>query len=167
MEDNTLRETPLVWGTPNISPPVPPRVQVVRYCMDLPRTSRKAGALTSGEMITAMKAGLAVSELEDLQKGLDLPMDKLVPLLGISKATWHRRKLAGRLDQGESDRVVRFARLLGRAVEVLESLENARAWLRSPQISLGGAVPLSYAETELGAREVEDLLGRIDYGVYS
>jgi uncharacterized protein (DUF2384 family) len=39
--------------------------------------------------------------------------------------------------------------------------------LRSPQIGLGGAVPLAYAETELGAREVEDLLGRIEYGVYS
>jgi uncharacterized protein (DUF2384 family) len=28
-------------------------------------------------------------------------------------------------------------------------------------------VPLDYAETEIGAREVEDLLGRIEYGVYS
>jgi len=26
---------------------------------------------------------------------------------------------------------------------------------------------LDYAETEIGAREVDNLLGRIDYGVYS
>jgi len=26
---------------------------------------------------------------------------------------------------------------------------------------------LEYAETEIGAREVDNLLGRIDYGVYS
>jgi putative toxin-antitoxin system antitoxin component (TIGR02293 family) len=94
-------------------------------------------------------------------------MDRLVPMLGISKATLHRRKLAGRLDAAESDRVVRFARLLGRAATVMESLESGRCWLMSPQVGLGGSVPLEYAETEVGAREVEDLLGRIEYGVYS
>ena len=94
-------------------------------------------------------------------------MEKLVPMLGISKATFHRRKLAGRLDQSESDRVLRYARLMGRAMEVMETQENARQWLTSPQFGLGGAIPLEYAETEVGAREVEDLLGRIEYGVYS
>jgi putative toxin-antitoxin system antitoxin component (TIGR02293 family) len=63
--------------------------------------------------------------------------------------------------------VVRFARLMGKAVTVLESEDNARQWLTSPQFGLGGAVPLDYADTEVGAREVEDLLGRIEYGVYS
>ena len=56
---------------------------------------------------------------------------------------------------------------MGRAVEVLESMDHARQWLTSPQLGLGGSVPLEYAETEVGAREVEDLLGRIEYGVYS
>ena len=56
---------------------------------------------------------------------------------------------------------------MGKAVVVMESLENARKWLFSPQVGLGGAVPLEYAETEVGAREVENLLGRIEYGVYA
>jgi putative toxin-antitoxin system antitoxin component (TIGR02293 family) len=94
-------------------------------------------------------------------------MERLFPLLGISKATLHRRKAGGRLAPAESDRVVRFARLMGRAVVVLESEATARQWLSSPQFGLGGAVPLEYAETELGAREVEDLLGRLEHGVYS
>ena len=50
---------------------------------------------------------------------------------------------------------------------VMESVENGRRWLNSPQVGLGGATPLEYAETEVGAREVEDLLGRIEHGVYS
>src|SRR5207244_10360328 len=98
---------------------------------------------------------------------LGVSMGKLIPMLGLSKATLHRRKAGGKLGPVESDRVVRFARLMGRAIEVLESEENARQWLTSPQFGLGGAVPLDYAETEVGAREVEDLLGRIEYGVYS
>ena len=67
----------------------------------------------------------------------------------------------------ESDRVVRFARLMGKAIKVMESEEAARKWLNSPQVGLGGALPLEYAATEVGAREVENLLSRIEYGVYS
>jgi putative toxin-antitoxin system antitoxin component (TIGR02293 family) len=56
---------------------------------------------------------------------------------------------------------------MGKAVKVFGGIEEARQWLNSPQFGLGGAVPLDYAETEIGAREVENLLGRIEYGVYS
>ncbi len=131
------------------------------------------GALGGGKgfgvskLIESLKAGLPVRELDELRSNLDLPMERLVPMLGISKATLHRRKNSGRLDAAESDRVVRFARLLGRAAAVMETLDDGRRWLTSPQVGLGGAIPLEYAETEVGAREVENLLGRIEYGVYS
>ena len=57
--------------------------------------------------------------------------------------------------------------LFERAVDVLGSEEEARRWLERKQWGLGGAVPLQHAKTESGAREVETLLGRIDYGVLS
>ena len=59
----------------------------------------------------------------------------------------------------------RTTRILKRAAEVLGSEEEARRWLEREQWGLGGAVPLQHAKTEPGAREVETLLGRIDYGV--
>ena len=124
-------------------------------------------AFEPSSLIALIKAGLPVTELEALQNILNVPIDRLAPKLGISKATLHRRKLSGRLDAEESDRVVRFARLAGKALEVFEDPETARAWLASPQFGLGGEVPLDYANTELGAREVESLLGRIDHTVYS
>ncbi len=102
-----------------------------------------------------------------LSKSLEIPADLLAPRLGMSRATLHRRKREGRLSPGESDLVLRFARLMGRARIVLGGEDQARQWLRSPQFGLGGAVPLDYADTEIGAREVEDLLGRIEHGVYS
>jgi putative toxin-antitoxin system antitoxin component (TIGR02293 family) len=126
-----------------------------------------SGKYAPSQVVQFIQDGLAVKELEDLQMSMGLPMEKLFPLLGISKATHHRRKASGKLDAGESDRVVRFARLMGKAIAVMESEENARQWLNSPQLGLGGAVPLAFAATEVGAREVEDLLGRIEYGVYS
>src|SRR6266487_1007618 len=140
---------------------------VVSYCVHGATGKITASDFTPSKLIEVLRVGLPVQELNDLQASLEVPMDKLFPMLGISKATLHRRKAEGRLDQAESDRVVRYARLMGKAVEVLESEENARQWLAAPQVGLGGAVPLEYAETEVGAREVEDLLGRIEYGVYS
>lgn len=127
----------------------------------------EASVFATPHLIEQVQSGLPSTELEALRDFVDLPIDQLLGLLGISKATWHRRKARGRLEPSESDHVVRFARLTGRAVEVLENLANARQWLRSPQAGLGDAVPLDYATTEVGAREVEDLLGRIDCGVYS
>jgi putative toxin-antitoxin system antitoxin component (TIGR02293 family) len=140
---------------------------VVSHCVHGSGGKIAAGGFTASRLIEALRAGLPVYELDALQHSLAVPMEKLVPMLGISKATLHRRKAGGRLGQAESDRVVRFARLMGRAVEVMESEANARQWLTAPQFGLGGAVPLEYAETEVGAREVEDLLGRIEHGVYS
>jgi len=121
----------------------------------------------AASLIEAIKIGLPVKELRVLQASLNVGMEQLIKMVGISKATLHRRMASGKLGALESERVVRFAKLMGKAVEVLESADNARQWLRSPQFGLGGAVPLEYATTELGAREVEDLLGRIEYGVYS
>jgi len=127
-----------------------------------------AGAsLAPTRMVGVLRAGLPIGELEALQASLQIPMERLAPILGISRATLHRRKVSGRLDTAESDRVVRFARLMGQATQVFESEDSARHWLSSPQHGLGGAIPLEFAETEVGAREVEQLLGRMEHGVYS
>jgi putative toxin-antitoxin system antitoxin component (TIGR02293 family) len=131
------------------------------------RFRSEAGGLTPDQLIHAIDRGLPVRELEELRMSLDLPMDKFAPRLGISLATLQRRKQQGRLDPGESDRVLRFARLMGMAVAVFGDKKDARDWLNSPQFGLGGAVPLDYAKSEVGAREVENLLGRIEHGVYS
>lgn len=121
----------------------------------------------TSELIASVRSGLPFQELTALQQSLAIPMELLAPKIGISKATLHRRKAKGRLGFEESDHVIRFARLMKRALAVLGSADDAQRWLSSPQFGLGGAVPLDYAETEIGAREVEDLLGRIDAGVYS
>ncbi len=119
------------------------------------------------DLIRQIQKGLRFSELETLQNTLGLPFEKLAAKLCISRSTLQRRKAAGRLSPDESDKVVRFSRLLRHATAVFGDTERARAWLKHPQVGLGGAVPLDYASTETGAREVENLLGRIDYGVYS
>ena len=78
-----------------------------------------------------------------------------------------RRKQTGRLSPEESERVYRFAKVFAFAESVLGNREKARHWLTSPNRALRNATPLSLLETEAGADEVSNVLGRIDYGVYS
>ncbi len=126
-----------------------------------------AKAKHPSELIRKIQKGLRFSELETLQNSIDLPFEQLAAKLAISRSTLQRRKAAGRLSPDESDKVMRLSRLLEHAASVFGSIEKGRAWLKFPQYGLGGAVPIDYAETEIGAREVDNLLGQIDYGVYS
>ncbi|HMG06281.1 MAG TPA: antitoxin Xre/MbcA/ParS toxin-binding domain-containing protein [Chthoniobacterales bacterium] len=118
-------------------------------------------------VIRRIQKGFSFRELEALQKTIDLPFEQLAAKLSISRSTLQRRKAAGRLSPDESDKVTRFSRLLMLAADLFGNIEKGRAWLKHPQRGLGGAIPLDYAETELGAQEVEKLLGRIKYSVYS
>ena len=119
------------------------------------------------ELIRKIQKGLRFTELETLQNSIDLPFEQLAAKLSISRSTLQRRKAAGRLSSDESDKVIRYSRLVRQAADFFGDIEKARAWLKHPQYGLGGAVPLDYARTEAGAREVENLLGRMKYGVYS
>ncbi len=133
-------------------------------------TSVTADALLPvAAQIKAVEAGLPETELTQLQASLAIPAERLVPLLGVSKATFHRRKKSAgaKLSPLVSDRVARFALLLRQAIRVFGNREDANRWLKAPQLGLGGAVPLDFARTEVGAREVERLLGRIEHGVYA
>ena len=133
----------------------------------LEKKTHVAKAKHPTELIRQIQKGLRFSELETLQNSIDLPFEQLAAKLSISRSTLQRRKAAGRLSPDESDRVMRYSRLLHQATDFFGDIEKARAWLKHPQYGLGGAVPLDYATTETGAREVENLLGRMKYGVYS
>ena len=133
----------------------------------LEKKTHVAKAKHPTELIRQIQKGLRFSELETLQNSIDLPFEQLAAKLSISRSTLQRRKAAGRLSPDESDRVMRYSRLLHQATDFFGDIEKARAWLKHPQYGLGGAVPLDYARTEAGAREVENLLGRMKYGVYS
>ena len=109
--------------------------------------------------------GLDFREFEALRRQLDLSLEELSARLGLTRAIIEKRKATGRLTPDESGRVVCFARLLGHAVHLFGGLEEARRWLKAPQRILHGAVPLDYAKTDLGAREVEYLLTQLDYGI--
>jgi uncharacterized protein (DUF2384 family) len=70
---------------------------VVSYCVHGAGGKVAAADFTAPKLIEVLQAGLPVRELNELQATLEVPMEKLGSLLGISKATLHRRKAQGRL----------------------------------------------------------------------
>lgn len=132
--------------------------------------SRKKTILREPEaayVVDNVRHGLEFEECSALQELLGITEERLGDLPGLSRATLHRCKKAGRLDQAESDRLVRFARLANQASSALGGEDAAKSWLSSPAIAFSGECPLDYANTEIGAREVEALLGRLEFGVFS
>jgi putative toxin-antitoxin system antitoxin component (TIGR02293 family) len=119
------------------------------------------------QVIEAVAQGLEVSAFERVAAALGVTEKRLAELLRIKPSTLARRKRIGRLSSEESERLYRMAFLVERAVQVLGSLDGAQRWLTMDKRALGGVSPLVFAKTEPGAREVEDLLGRIEYGIPS
>jgi len=81
----------------------------------------------------------------------------------VPKTTLQRRQ--GRLSFEESERLERLARLAALAEEVWEDPGLAREFLASPQPQLGGERPVDLARSDLGTREVEDLLFKLEYSL--
>lgn len=127
----------------------------------------RAGQLGSAEVVRRIQDGLPMSEFAALQELLGVTAEELAERLGISRSTLVRRRKTGRLSTEESDRLVRFTRLFARTEEVVGEGDAARAWFHAPLRALNFERPLCYAMTEAGAREVENLLGRIEHGVFS
>lgn len=113
-----------------------------------------------------VEKGLGFQALERLQRNTGLSTGDLADVVVIKPRTLHRRKEQGRLEPDESDRLLRFSRIFGKALELFEgNVKAARQWLASPQSGLGGERPMVLAKTDLGAREVEALADRLEHGV--
>jgi putative toxin-antitoxin system antitoxin component (TIGR02293 family) len=122
----------------------------------------------SDQLAELVRRGLPATAITALAEKLDVGQSVLSQKLGIPQRTLTRRLSQGaRLTAAESDRTLRLARVYANAVEMIGDDEKAVEWLHTPNRALGGERPLDQLDTDIGAREVEDVLGRIAYGVYS
>lgn len=120
----------------------------------------------TGPLHSRLEEGLSYQALERLREVLDVSAREIADLLRISPRTLARRKDSGRLQPDESDRLLRLSRLVGLTLKLFEGdLDQSRFWLANPHQALANESPLTFATTEVGAREVEHLIGRLEHGV--
>jgi putative toxin-antitoxin system antitoxin component (TIGR02293 family) len=100
------------------------------------------------------------------RSGLALP--RLGAIVGIPERTLARRRVSRRLTPDESERLLRISAVFEDAVNLFEGdVAGAVTWLTTSRKALGDRSPLEYARTETGAREVENLIGRLEHGIFS
>lgn len=115
-----------------------------------------------------VRKGLPAASVSAIAQRLHVGNSTLSRKLGIPQRTLTRRlSNASVLTPAESDRTVRMARVFANAVDMIGDEEKAIEWLNTPNRALGGERPLDHLDTDMGVRMVEDVLGRIAYGVYS
>ncbi len=115
-----------------------------------------------------VEAGFSFDALERLGKTTGLPLERLRVAVRITPRTLTRRKKEKKLSPEESDRLVSVSRLLAQTFELFEGNEEAGIrWFTSPNRAFGGQSPIEVAATETGTREVENLIGRLEHGVFT
>jgi len=123
---------------------------------------------TEPDLRELTRKGLPVEVVASIAREMRLSVQDVSRVAGISARTLSRRMTdKSRLTLYESDRLVRLADVFAYAKDVLESSDSASRWLQIPNRALGGDVPLDLMDTSTGAAQVREILGRIDYGLFS
>jgi putative toxin-antitoxin system antitoxin component (TIGR02293 family) len=114
-----------------------------------------------------IEAGLPFRALTEAAKAFGVPTRTMANVVGIPRSTFDRRKNQQRLSPEESERVYRVARIFALALLAFETPDIAADWIHKPNRALAGEKPIDMLKTEAGAREVENVLGRVIFGGYS
>jgi putative toxin-antitoxin system antitoxin component (TIGR02293 family) len=130
-------------------------------------SSRRVDAEPDEILQRAVRKGLPFASVKAILKQLDVSQAALAAVLGIPTRTMARRQVEHHLRPDESDRLYRVARAVAFARSVLGDLSKSRRWLITPNRALGNETPLSLLDTDIGSRRVEEVLERINYGIFS
>lgn len=119
------------------------------------------------ELERAVRDGLPAQAVRTLAENTSTTLTELQEVARIDRSTFARRvRSRARLKTDESDRIVRVARIAALAIGAM-GREDGLAWLHEANRALGERVPIDLLETEVGARQVEQIIGRIEHGVFS
>ncbi len=147
-------------------PERPPRSLVSTYAnlVGERRLFRSMDRASLRTVVEGLDRGLPTHSIRKVTDLIGVNRQSMSRLLDISPRTLARRRT---LRAAESERLFRVSALFHKTLEVLGDRDEARRWFAAPKRALGGRSPLEFCESEVGAREVEDLLGRIEHGVYA
>ena len=125
-------------------------------------------ASNTHDLIHQLNHGFSFKTLLDFASNSGIAVSVITSIVGIPERTLARRKAATKLTTPESERLLRLSTVFDKAVELFEGdTAGAVKWLTAPKKALNNVSPLTYCRTELGAREVENLIGRLEHGVFS
>jgi putative toxin-antitoxin system antitoxin component (TIGR02293 family) len=110
---------------------------------------------------------LRYEELDQVADSFGLDAELRQQIFGISPRNQARlKKDNGILNPLVGDRLSRFRRITQQAIDLFEDTDRAKKWLQTPKDGLAGLTPLAALATDEGAKQVEEILYRTEYGIY-
>ena len=123
---------------------------------------------TGFAIIERARQGVNTQRVDQLSQLLGLSLKEMAALLQIAERTLHRFRSEGKLDQHASERLLLLDSLAAHGLQVFDDRADALAnWLRYPLRELQTQTPFQLLTTISGFGLVDDVLTRIEYGVYS
>ncbi|HEY0678681.1 MAG TPA: antitoxin Xre/MbcA/ParS toxin-binding domain-containing protein [Chitinophagaceae bacterium] len=123
--------------------------------------------MTSFEKIEIIEEGISKKALENLKEKASLDYDQLSQVLNVARATLINKKGNDKFSKDVSDKILGLASIYSYGYEVFEDRDRFNSWVFRPNQALGGQAPFDLLHNTFGREEVKNLIGRIDYGVYS
>lgn len=123
--------------------------------------------MTPMEKMEKLKSGLTKRDLEKLKLRTKLDYDKLSKALSVTRATLIKKKAQQQYSSTLSERIMSLADIYSYGYEVFEDEAKFNRWMFTPNQALGGKSPYDVVDNQFGREEVKNIIGRIDYGVYS
>jgi putative toxin-antitoxin system antitoxin component (TIGR02293 family) len=130
-------------------------------------TEKPERELSAFEKMHIVRDGVTKKDLELLKSKADLDYTMLAKALSVTRATLINKKRGERFGAGLSEKIVGMADLYSYGFEVFEDKERFNQWMSKPNKALGGQFPYDLIDNQFGREEVKNLIGRIDYGIYS
>lgn len=123
--------------------------------------------MTSYEKIKLIKDGISKQALENLKEKANLDYNQLAQIFSVARATLINKKGEEKFDVWISEKIIGVADIYSYGYEVFEDEERFNDWIFKTNKALGGLSPFDLLDNQYGREEVRNLIGRIDYGVYS
>jgi putative toxin-antitoxin system antitoxin component (TIGR02293 family) len=114
----------------------------------------------------AVKAGLDITWFDRLAELFGASGTAFANIVGIDPRTLTRRRREGKLTPRESNALYNLAVLYDHALDVLGNAEIVREWFNTPAPAFADMKPFELLDTTPGIKEVDNLLGRIEHGVF-
>jgi putative toxin-antitoxin system antitoxin component (TIGR02293 family) len=131
----------------------------------------------TGQSATGFAQQVAVfTSFQALEQGIPAANVRALESQGLTRDDIRRvipdRTLDRRIAKGENlkieeaDGLARLLRVVKAARDLFQNDENADTFLRSANPGLGERIPIHMAQTDIGAREVETVIGRLSHGIF-
>lgn len=129
--------------------------------------NKSSSQLTAFEKMNIVREGVSKKSLENLKEKAGLDYDDLAAALSVTRATLINKKGLDKFNIALSERIVSLADIYSYGYEVFEDVELFNKWMFKPNRALGGKTPYHFIDNQFGREELRNIIGRIEYGVYS